>query len=75
MWFDEESITKLLKKEKLRIIEIRGSFYLPPFFDGKHYLLPALKSISKFYDPIENMLSRKIPSHGYHLIICAKKER
>ncbi|MBS3055593.1 MAG: methyltransferase domain-containing protein [Candidatus Aenigmarchaeota archaeon] len=71
-WYDKNLLIEILSKHGFIVTDVRGSFFLPPFFTGKRYLIPSYKIIPKIYNFFENFLSRSIKSLGYHIIICAK---
>lgn len=73
-WFNSEAITNLIENHGFRITELRGSFYLPPFFTGRHYVIPSSELFVKIYDFAENFLSKNLKTLGYHIIICARKD-
>lgn len=73
-WYSFSSIISLIESENFVIEKVRGSFFLPPFFTGKFYLIPAFKSIPKIYDKTENFLSIFFKYFGYHIILCCSKK-
>ena len=73
-WFDKKSITKLLERNGFDIVDIRSSFFLPPFFTGKYYIIPPMKKVPEIYNPFENILSKHMKSFGYHVIVCGMKK-
>ena len=72
-WFDVKKMVFLLEKKGFDIVDIRGSFFIPPFYTGRNYLIPYYKTIPRYYDHFENVLSKHMKMFGHHIIICAKK--
>jgi ubiquinone/menaquinone biosynthesis C-methylase UbiE len=72
-WFTNRRITSMLKRHGFEIEDVRGSFFLPPFFTGKHYLVPTSSFIPKAYDVFENLLNGYLKWFGYHILILSTK--
>jgi ubiquinone/menaquinone biosynthesis C-methylase UbiE len=70
-WFTKSSITSMLLKHGFEVKDIRGSFFLPPFFTGKHYIVPKSNFIPKMYDLFEKVLNKHLKWFGYHMLILS----
>lgn len=73
-WFNPLLITRLVQKQGLKVVRTRGSFFLPPFFDGKIFLLPPLKVLVVIYERFERILSRLpfMNKLGYHILLLCR---
>jgi ubiquinone/menaquinone biosynthesis C-methylase UbiE len=74
-WYTPSSIAEILSKSGFQIVEMRGSFFLPPFFIFEKYFVPPLSVIPRFYDFLEEKLSKnkKVKQFGYHVILMCVK--
>ncbi|MBU1261749.1 class I SAM-dependent methyltransferase [bacterium] len=72
-WFTPSSLTDKLKIY-FKISSTRGSFFLPPYFNGKRYFLPNSNLLVRLYDFFERPLSKTfLKRFAYTFFVAGKK--
>ncbi|MFH0775357.1 MAG: class I SAM-dependent methyltransferase [bacterium] len=72
-WFTPHNLTDLLRKY-FKISGSRGSFFLPPYFNGKRHFLPRSNLLVKLYDIFERPISKTfLKRFGYTFFVVGER--
>ena len=73
-WYTSKKLKNLFKNN-FEILDIKGSWYLPPFGKGKKKIPTSfIFPIVKFFTKIDNKFSYIFPEFGHIILIKAKKK-